>query len=105
MMMTDYLRFLLALAAVLGLIALFAWAVRRFRLGEFAGSAMNAGRLEVVQTLPIDGRQRLVLVRRDDREHLLMIGQERPVVIECGIMPPRTPCPTDVDAQPPMLTP
>lgn len=85
MIMTDYLRFVLALVAVLGLIALFAWAARRFRLGGLAGSATNTGRLEVVETLPIDGRQRLVLIRRDDREHLLLVGQERSAVVESGI--------------------
>lgn len=85
MIMTDYLRFLLALIAVLALIMLFAWIIRRFRLGGFAGSAMTSGRLQVVETLPVDGRQRLVLIRRDDREHLLLIGQERSAVIESGI--------------------
>lgn len=85
MIMTDYLRFLLALVAVLGLIALFAWIVRRFRLGGLAGSVMKSGRLEIVETLPIDGRQRLVLIRRDEREHLILMGQERSVLIENGI--------------------
>ncbi|MDH3659377.1 MAG: flagellar biosynthetic protein FliO [Alphaproteobacteria bacterium] len=85
MITTDYLRFLLALAAVLGLIALFAWVARRFRLGGLAGAAMTSGRLEVVEALPIDGRQRLVLIRRDDREHLLLLGMERSIVIENGI--------------------
>ncbi|MGI9420163.1 MAG: flagellar biosynthetic protein FliO [Geminicoccaceae bacterium] len=83
--MTDYLRFLLALAVVLGLIMLFAWIIRRFRLGGLAGSALGSGRLEVIETLPIDGRQRLVLIRCDDHEHLLLVGQERSAVIESGI--------------------
>ena len=88
MVTTDYLRFLLALAAVLGLITLFAWGARRFRLGGLAGAAMASGRLEVVESLPIDGRQRLVLIRRDDREHLLLLGTERSLVIENGVAPP-----------------
>ena len=85
MVMTDYLRFALALVAVLGLIALFAWLARHFRLGGLAGSTMRSGRLAIVETLPIDGRQRLVLIRRDDREHLLLLGQERSVLIEAGV--------------------
>ena len=88
MMATDYLRFLLALGAVIGMIALFAWCVRRFRLGGFVGAAMNTGRLAVIETLPIDGRQRLVLVRLDDREHLLLLGQERSLVIDRGVEAP-----------------
>ncbi|MGI9501023.1 MAG: flagellar biosynthetic protein FliO [Geminicoccaceae bacterium] len=83
--MTDYLRFLVALIAVLGLIGIFAWLARRFRLGGLAGSGVKSGRLQVVETLPLDGRQRLLLIRRDDREHLLLIGPERSTVIENGI--------------------
>ncbi|MGI9510670.1 MAG: FliO/MopB family protein [Geminicoccaceae bacterium] len=83
--MTDYLRFIVALVAVLGLIALLAWAARRFRLGGLAGAATATGRLEIVTVLPIDGRQRLALIRRDDREHLLLLGPERSIVIEDGI--------------------
>lgn len=94
MMMTDYLRFLLALIAVLGLIGLFAWIARRFRLGGLAGATTNSGRLDVIETLPIDGRQRLLLIRRDDREHLLLIGQERSMVIENGIENAPVPEPT-----------
>jgi flagellar protein FliO/FliZ len=85
MIMTDYLRFLVALIAVLGLIMLLAWVARRFRLGGLAGPAGPSGRLAVVETLPIDGRQRLVLIRRDDREHLILLGQERSLVIESGV--------------------
>jgi len=90
MILTDYLRFIIALVAVLGLIALFAWVARRFRLGGLAGSAMTSGRLEVIETLPIDGRQRLILIRRDDREHLLLLGQEQSVVVETGVDVPKT---------------
>jgi flagellar protein FliO/FliZ len=81
----DYLRFFAALALVLGLIGLCAWLARRFRLSGLAGAAAPSGRLAVIETLPIDGRRRLALIRRDDQEHLLMIGQERCDVIETGI--------------------
>ena len=85
MIASDYLRFVVALVAVLGLILLFAWIARRFRLGGLAGAAAKSGRLEVVESLPIDGRQRLVLIRRDACEHLVLVGQERSVVLESGI--------------------
>ena len=70
----DYLRFLAALAFVLGLIALFAWAARRWRLG--GAPAGTARRLAVVEVLPLDPRRKLVLVRCDRREHLLLLGQD-----------------------------
>jgi flagellar protein FliO/FliZ len=43
-------------------------------------------RLKVVETLPIDHKRRLVLVRRDDKEHLLVLGPETETVVEAGIV-------------------
>lgn len=105
MIATDYLRFFVALIAVLGLIALCAWVARRFRLGGLVGSAVKSGRLEVIETLPIDGRQRLVLLRRDDREHLLMLGQDRSVVIESCIETSKTERAPRADAATPVTVP
>ena len=35
--------------------------------------------------MPIDNRRRLVLVRRDDREHLLLLGPQGETVVETNI--------------------
>lgn len=92
---SEYLRFVLALILVLGLILLLAWALRRF---GFGGMTRHGGkrRLEILESLAIDPRHRLVLVRRDDTEHLLMLGPTNDLVIESGIalaasksLPPR----------------
>ena len=90
MVWTDYIRFVVALGFVLGLIGVLAWAARRFRLMPLAESARSGGRrrLAVVEVLALDPRRRLVLVRRDDREHLLLLGSERDAVIETGIAAP-----------------
>ncbi len=42
-------------------------------------------RLDVVEQAPLDGRRRLVLIRRDNKEHLIMTGGPVDVVIETGI--------------------
>lgn len=42
-------------------------------------------RLEVTDHASIDGRRRLVLVRRDNVEHLIMIGGPVDIVVETGI--------------------
>lgn len=70
----DYLRFLAALAFVLGLIGLLVWLARRYRLGGTPAGA--ARRLRLIEALPIDPRRKLVLVRLDDREFLLLLGQD-----------------------------
>lgn len=64
---------LAALAGVLALIALLAWAARRLGLG--AGGARTGGRrLALVEVLALDPRRRLLLVRCDGREALLLTG-------------------------------
>jgi len=90
MSLLDYIRFFLALGFVLGLIGLCAWLVRRYGV-ERLGLAMNVGknpRLRVVETRVLDGRRRLILVRRDEVEHLLVIGGESDMVVETGIPAP-----------------
>jgi flagellar protein FliO/FliZ len=81
-----YLRFLLALIFVLGLIGLLTWLVRRFGLaGRLTPSGGRQRRLEVVEVLALDGKHRLVLLRRDSVEHLVLIGATADLVIEGGI--------------------
>jgi flagellar protein FliO/FliZ len=88
--LADYLRFVVALLFVLGLIGLLAWLVRRYRPG---GALRPDGRrrLTVLETLPLDPRRRLVLVRRDDALHLLLLGEDGNRLIEslsAGVAPP-----------------
>ncbi|MCV0371419.1 hypothetical protein [Filomicrobium sp.] len=47
--------------------------------------ARQEPRLDVVAQTNLDGRRRLVLIRRDDTEHLIMTGGPVDVVIETGI--------------------
>jgi len=81
-------RFFLAFLFVLGLIGLFAWMARRFG-AERLGAATARGRqprLAVIDAAAVDGRRRLILIRRDNVEHLLMIGGPSDVVIEANIV-------------------
>jgi flagellar protein FliO/FliZ len=80
----TYWRFLLALLFVVALIAGCAWVARRFGLaGRFATSG-GKRRLAIVEVLPLDGRRRLVLLRRDNAEHLVLLGVNNDLVIERG---------------------
>src|SRR5437016_772074 len=82
------LRFLFAFIVVLALIALTTWLVRRFG-GDRLGAATARGRqprLAVIDAAAVDGRRRLLLIRRDNVEHLLMIGGPTDVVVEANIM-------------------
>ncbi len=79
----TYWRFLLALAAVVALIGLCAWIARRLGLGGRLATT-GSRRLRIVEVLPLDGKRRLVLLRRDGVEHLLLLGQSSDLVIERG---------------------
>ena len=80
-----YLRFALALILVLGLIALLAWLLRRFGMGV----KMTKGRrLGVTEVQMLGPRHRLMLIRRDDVEHLVIVGPASETVVESGIKRP-----------------
>jgi|APTNR8051073442_1049403.scaffolds.fasta_scaffold14286_3 flagellar protein FliO/FliZ len=80
----TYAQFALALVFVLALIGLAALVARRLGLGGGATGGRSR-RLGVIETLALDGRRRLVLVRRDNVEHLLVIGSSGETVIESNI--------------------
>jgi flagellar protein FliO/FliZ len=82
------LTFVFAFVVVLALIGAAAWLVRRFA-GNRLGANTNRGRmprLAVIDAAAVDGRRRLVLVRRDNVEHLLMIGGPTDIVVEPNIV-------------------
>lgn len=84
----DYIRTLGALALVLAMLMGTAYALRRWghRIpGIGAGVAPAESRLGVVSTRMVDARHKLVLVRRDEVEHLLLIGPNGATLVESGI--------------------
>src|SRR4030081_2275775 len=86
--MQGPLTFFLAFVAVLVLIGAVAWGVRRYATNRL-GANTNRGRmprLAVIDAAAVDGRRRLVLVPRDNVEHLLMIGGPTDIVVEPNIV-------------------
>lgn len=74
-----------AFAFVLSLMYMFSWFLKRIGL---AGQSMLPGvkrRLKIVEHLPIDHRRKLVIVRRDNKEHLLVLGPNGETVVESNI--------------------
>jgi flagellar protein FliO/FliZ len=74
--MLLFLQAVFALAATLGLFGVGVYAARRW--GPAGLMKLNAGapkRLAVVETLTLDPGRRLVLVRVDEEERLLLLGE------------------------------
>ncbi|HXQ51249.1 MAG TPA: flagellar biosynthetic protein FliO [Stellaceae bacterium] len=74
-----------ALFLVVGLILALAWIARRLGvMGRLAATGTKR-RLAIVEVLPLDAKRRLVLLRRDGAEHLVLIGLTGDIVIERAI--------------------
>ncbi|NKL10199.1 flagellar biosynthesis protein FliO [Rhizobium leguminosarum bv. viciae] len=84
-------RFLLAAGGVglaLLLLIIVLWVIRSRAPSPFVRGGRNRQpRLQVLDAAAVDARRRLVLVRRDDVEHLIMIGGPSDIVIESRILP------------------
>lgn len=82
------ITFIVAFIVVLALIGVAAWLVRRFATTRLGANTQRGRmpRLAVIDAAAVDGRRRLVLVRRDNVEHLLMIGGPTDIVVEPNIV-------------------
>lgn len=101
-----YMRSVLILAMLLGVIFLGAVALRRFGPARHLMASRGARkRLRIVESTLIDGRRRLVLVRCDDRDHLLMIGGVTDLVVARDIPAPESADPSGAGAEGPVASP
>ena len=82
MQLLDFVRAVFGLAFTLGLIGLAAWAARRYAPQLLARLQAQRGerRMRVVETLVLDPARRLVLVRIDSEERLLLLGEGRELI-------------------------
>jgi len=92
--MWDIVSWLLIIVLVAALIVAGGFLVRGYlTTGSPTGALFGPKpekRLDIVEQANVDGRRRLVLIRRDDVEHLIMTGGPVDVVIETGIGQKRT---------------
>jgi flagellar protein FliO/FliZ len=84
-----YSQFVLALVFVLALIGVLSVLGRRLGFGGVspAGGAQSR-RVHVIEVRPLDAKHKLVLLRRDQVEHLVIVGPTSETVIESGIAAP-----------------
>ena len=76
----SLMRAVLGLGVTLGLVGLAAYAARRWGPpGLLQAKTPDQRRLQVIETLALDPQRRLVLVRVDAEERLLLLGEGRVV--------------------------
>ena len=82
----DYMKFVFALLFVLGLIGGLAVLGKRLGMGHRGPIGRGQSkRLRIVETMPLDAKRRVILISRDDKEHLLLLGNSEEKVIEGDI--------------------
>lgn len=79
-------KMIIAFLIVLLLIAIVAWIARRL-IGapRQRGQRSRGPRIALIESAMVDQKRRLLLVRRDDIEHLILIGGTNDLVVESGI--------------------
>jgi flagellar protein FliO/FliZ len=85
-----YSQFVLALVFVLALIGILGALARRLGLGGIrAAKGSLERRISIVEVRPLDAKRKVILLRRDHVEHLIVIGPASELLIESGIPVPR----------------
>lgn len=95
---SHYLLALMVLLGLLGAMGFFAYAVQRGWILQgvtgLKAFTATARRLSISETLIVDPRRRVVIVRCDNREHVLLLGAERETILASTDVPAPAP-PTD----------
>ena len=77
-----------ALGIVLVLIVIGLWLLKLFTTAGQRLGRMNEKRLQVLETATVDGKRKVMIIRRDNVEHVIMTGGPQDLVIESGIAVP-----------------
>lgn len=82
------LNAIFALGIVIVLIVLGLWLLKLLTRATEGMSRGREKRLQVIESTAVDGKRKLLIIRRDNVEHLVMTGGPSDVVIESGIAVP-----------------
>jgi flagellar protein FliO/FliZ len=92
----DLIRALAALSLTLGLLVGAAWLARRYGLMQGQLPSLAKGRLKLVEQIWLDaGRTRAIVLRCDDKEHLLIVTPNGATALSIASKPQDPAPPTD----------
>lgn len=83
----TYLSAVFSLLFVIALILIIAQIAKRY-ISNSSYNINRKKRIPIKEVTVVDGKRRLILVGRDDKEHLLLIGGGQDIIIEKDITPP-----------------
>lgn len=84
-----YIRFFVAFGIIIALIGFAAWLARILGFNTSVGfRGKRQRRLTIVDAIALDTKRRIILVSRDDVEHLICIGGSTDFLIEANLKTP-----------------
>lgn len=84
----DFVRYFGALALVLALVGAAVLAMRKFGVAGLPGIPGRKGRrLSIVETMMLGPKHRLVLLRYDAKEHVIVLGPQSATLVASGAAP------------------
>ncbi len=83
----EIFRLVLAFFAVLAMIGAAGLIARKLGLVSAASGLANKRRLSVSETLTLDARRRVAIIKCDGREHLIILGATGETVVEHNLDP------------------
>ena len=84
----DFIRVIIALSLVIGLMGALAFVLKK--MGLATDTLVKTGdkqRLKIIESLPLDARRRLIIVQCDDKEHLIVLGNNTETIVDKNISP------------------
>ncbi len=97
----SWLRFAFASATVIALMAALAWGLKALALRGLLRPSRPDERIRILSSVGLDARRRLVLVKCDQTEHLILLGPSGDVVVSSFpslSSPPSSPPPSSEPA-------
>jgi len=83
----NILRLVISFGIVMALMGGLAIALRYIN-SRAGGAYTQKRRLKIIETLVIDHKRKAVILRRDNKEHLIILGNENETLIESDIESP-----------------
>lgn len=94
----GWVRLLIAFTTVIGLIAALGFVLKyismrglNFSSLSLTGVTPRPRRIQVMESLMIDAQRKCVILRCDDREHLLLLGPTQDIVVATNLSVPPSP--------------
>ena len=81
----QILKLFAAMGLVLALMGGLTLALKRLGLSGALPLSQEPKRLKLIEALPLDGSRKLVIIARDDKEHLVILGANGETVVETDI--------------------